>query len=1060
MVAASATLVGGAAAAVTDSDRTIESTELAPGESTQVTVTVTDDEGTGPFVLENFDPAFANVEVVEANPFPQQSGSNEDNTQLTAAWGSEDSETTFSITYEVTVPEDAADGDEFTISSDDTSDVDLGTDTITVAEDGSGEPDVTASVSINDQTAVGSADAIDVASASASVDYVIAIHEEGDGGPGDIVGVSQVFNADQEASDVTVDLDQSLTESQEVFAMIHEADESAEDNLGPALSDVEGFLDSAQLTVLQETDLPELTSPAVHYESGLSGDVVLELGFADDVSAGALDSLEVLDEDGNVLATEEDVDLSIDGDRVVATVGAFVPADEVQVTDGDGNTQSASVSVARTTATLADGETTDVVSGGLVAIEVPADQRGALLTFSGDGFDSFDRGLGAGSQATVVDTSSSRLSGTGGFNVSTDAGFEAEVNFQPLGLAIDAASTEVVVGNDIEAQVDADRVDRDVTVELRDSDGEVVESFDDTTSGIDGTLDVAFSEDVYDGTGDFTVAVTDIATGVTVETDTISVVTAPDASASLGEATVEQNVGDIAEIPVELSATDSANVVLTIDGYTANVDVTDGDDDGQVTLQVNTRFAGDGADRFDAFSAAAEDDSVSVNSVDDIGQQLPRDAYSVRVNLNDERQDRGQLILTERSTDQISAHIAPASTAGPTVDAEEFLNNQVISNSVAQGDTFAFLIQASGLSGAFDGFAGEDGVTFQLVEQDPGAFEEAETFTSESDAISVVPAGEDQYLVEVDTSADGLTSIGSFDAEFVIDGEENPYVAEDATEELSSELSIEPADIEFLDANEDGVYSLVNEAGTTVQGNTNLAPGTGITVNIAGDAFFDSETVEVADDGSFSAEFDLSGVDPDQDVSIDVETDTGLTAETPAEFGDAPESDLVTNVEELQQQIADLEDQLADRNATIDELNNEIDNLTEELANAEDEQAALEEELSTVEDERAELQNELANAEATIGDLESQVSDLEGQVSDLESTNSDLESQVSELEGANEDLQTVFDELGVDNVDDAVSEIQNLSESGDSDDSGPGFGIAAALVALVAAALLAVRRRD
>jgi len=1054
VVAMTATFAAPAAAQAT-TDRTADQT-VEPGGQVQISLTVDATQDINNWsVTESFSPELAggSIDSVTVNGsaiFPAASGVESDGAVVVGS-NTLESGSTLEIVYTANIPSSAQDGDTFDISGELTGSninaIDLGTTTLTVdtQQDGGGDDTPEASVTIEDQTGTEPVESVEVASANASVDYVVAIHEDGGGSPGEIVGVSDVFNAGDEQTNFDVAVD-GFTQSQEIFAMVHEANTSEPDNLGPALSDANGFLDSAQLTVLTESSdsLPELTS-AVHYESNLANDIVLELGFDGTFDPGALDSLEVLDEDGGVLATADDVSLDVQNDRVVATVGAFVPAAEVVVTDNEGNTQSVSVDVARTTATLTDGETTDAVSGGNIALELPADQRGAQVTISGDGFGSFDRGLGAGSQTTVIDSGSDRLSGADSINVS-NGDFEATVNFQPLGLNVDAVNTEVIVGGDIEADVSADRLDRDVQVQLLDSNGDEVASFEDTTSGLDGTLAVAFDSNDYDGdTGDFTVAVTDIATGVTVETDTVSVVEQPDVAAALGQASVEENVGDTASIPVDLSNTDTATVVVTIDGYTAEVEVTDSssggdDDDGQVTLELNTAQAGSGSAA--AFSAADDGDSVTVNEVTDIGQRLPQDSYSVRVSIDGDRQDRGQLILTDRSTESISAHVAPSGAPGPTDNATAFLNIQTPGTTAAEGDTAAVLVTASGVSGNFDGFTGEDGVTFQLIEQDPEAFQDAETFTSDHPGIDVVPVGGDQYLIEIDTDNSELAEIGAFTAEFRVSADDNPYVdgnSPDDDEVVSTDFVIEPANAQFLDENEDGVYTLVGEEGVEVAGSTNLAPGTEVTVNVAGDTFFqggEDSTVEVQEDGTFAATFDLSGVDTDQAVSVDAEFDTGLSIESDAEFGETAEADRLTEAEQLEQQIADLQEQL---NSTEDQL-------------------------STVEDERAELQNELANAEATIGDLESQVSDLESQVSDLESTNSDLESQVSDLEGqldtAESDLQTVLDELGVDSVDAAVDEIQNLSESGDSDGSGPGFGVAAALVALIAAALLAVRRRD
>lgn len=105
---------GAVGADITTADRTIEETELLPGETTEVTVEIDLTEEAGPFLAEEFDPAFADVSINNADPFFEIGGSTDANDALTAGWG--DDSTEYSVTYEVTVPEDADPGEEFEIN--------------------------------------------------------------------------------------------------------------------------------------------------------------------------------------------------------------------------------------------------------------------------------------------------------------------------------------------------------------------------------------------------------------------------------------------------------------------------------------------------------------------------------------------------------------------------------------------------------------------------------------------------------------------------------------------------------------------------------------------------------------------------------------------------------------------------------------------------------------------------------------------------------------------------------------------------------------------------------
>ncbi|WP_436935778.1 CARDB domain-containing protein [Halovenus marina] len=114
-------------------DRTVQATELPPGETTVVSVDVTLDQTDSLFIAEQFDPAFEAVEIVDDGG-ADFSGVNNANTELFAEWSAVQDT---SVVYEVTLPQDAPVGTEYNLSSGPDSDVDLGTDTIVVAD---GEP--------------------------------------------------------------------------------------------------------------------------------------------------------------------------------------------------------------------------------------------------------------------------------------------------------------------------------------------------------------------------------------------------------------------------------------------------------------------------------------------------------------------------------------------------------------------------------------------------------------------------------------------------------------------------------------------------------------------------------------------------------------------------------------------------------------------------------------------------------------------------------------------------------------------------------------------------------
>ena len=147
MFAVGASFAGTAAAQdIETADRTIEDTELTPGDTTEVTVDITVSEEEGPFLLEEFDPAFEDVSIVSADPFTQIGGSNDANDELTAGW--DDDGTEYTVTYEVVIPDDAEDGDDFgfqgevSLAEGDETDTEVeGDDTISIIADDGDEED-------------------------------------------------------------------------------------------------------------------------------------------------------------------------------------------------------------------------------------------------------------------------------------------------------------------------------------------------------------------------------------------------------------------------------------------------------------------------------------------------------------------------------------------------------------------------------------------------------------------------------------------------------------------------------------------------------------------------------------------------------------------------------------------------------------------------------------------------------------------------------------------------------------------------------------------------------
>ena len=113
-----------------------------------------------------------------------------------------------------------------------------------------GEPTPTA-VTFEDQTSEG--DSVVVAESSHSEEYVVVVHADDDGAPGDIIGSGSDLESGVN-EDVTVTLDETLDAGDHtLYAMLHET--SGEGEYGPPLSaDGDVVVEPAQVTVEGEMD--------------------------------------------------------------------------------------------------------------------------------------------------------------------------------------------------------------------------------------------------------------------------------------------------------------------------------------------------------------------------------------------------------------------------------------------------------------------------------------------------------------------------------------------------------------------------------------------------------------------------------------------------------------------------------------------------------------------------------------------------------------------------------------------------------------------------------------
>ena len=415
--------------------------------------------------------------------------------------------------------------------------------------------------------------------------------------------------------------------------------------------------------------------------------------------------------------------------------------------------------------------------------------------------------------------------------------------------------------------IDSLRTSYDVEVESEDLSGEEIAAlFDADTEDVeDGallvedaggehTLSLAALE-----AGEYELDVTVTDTGAS-ETVTLSVPEI-DPDAGFEERSTEADRGALTEFTVSLEDTDEADLRIGGEevGYEANLTVVDGTNDGTVTVAVNTLLAGSGDGA--AYSAADEGDEVIVEDEEDLDAPLDPAEYELEAgaDLDDATQDLSVLVIEPFDLGDVSAHVAPA--AGGLSDAGAVEEATIERDEVAAGDRAVLAVDAPGLSGAFA--ADEtDGIDHAVTVEARG---------ENSDGVELSPtdvvAGDDgTHYVVVDTSHEAIDAGDRVEIGVEID---EAFAAADESDEASATVEV----VEPAVTVPDGEIEVGERADdrTTVAGESSLAPGTELRLHLRsvnGTAFADVSTAEVAADGSWEIETDLSQVASDTEIEI------------------------------------------------------------------------------------------------------------------------------------------------------------------------------------------------
>ncbi|SNR41571.1 BGTF surface domain-containing protein [Halorubrum vacuolatum] len=622
------------------------------------------------------------------------------------------------------------------------------------------------------------------------------------------------------------------------------------------------------------------------------------------------------------------------------------------------------------------------------------------------------------------------------------------------------------------------------------------------------------------GDYEFLFEVTDTAAEATAS---ITVDDVDDAELSFVDSTVDVAQGGVASITVEANdAADSGLLVIgEIDdfGYQLNVTIESFNDDDRITLYFNTYTAGtsddgDGTDLEDIIWVD-EDDADEDAAIDYSETEEHEDSDTLEFILSegdydmsvialgdfddavDDPDDVGSLLIDERETTGLNVWTAAADTVDDIDAVDDVLagaeaGNVTQRDLVTQDDWAIFELDATGLDGMFQ-YATDNG-GLSAITNTNNAADDTLLAQEESDRAArvrlretrasagpnadrrlvdweqadyeiITTAGQSTVFIAVDTDSwnddhdvfdPGAALDEEDDYEFIMNvriedewllefDEEEDDDLDDLFQTIESSFDVEERTGQFRH----DPYEVTATEDVEIVASTNVAPGTELTIRArsSGDTrpsfiMSDSDLV-VTQNEDVTGTFDFSGKN--------VGDTFDLTLRPTGQFPDDVEAEGIV-VDEIDAtavfEVSDLDPADADV-----ELGDVID-ASATITNTGTEDATKDVEVRVDGDTIATQEIELEAGEDVTAEFEIDTSDLDaGDYTHSVWTEDDEETGSLTIVDPDADDDDVDD---ADDADDADAD----DEPADVDDDTPGFGVLVALAALLAAALLAVRRRS
>ncbi|MFD1646028.1 beta strand repeat-containing protein [Haloarchaeobius litoreus] len=615
-----------------------------------------------------------------------------------------------------------------------------------------------------------------------------------------------------------------------------------------------------------------------------------------------------------------------------------------------------------------------------------------------------------------------------------------------------------------------------------------------TTSGTfdgDGNADVSFG---VSQTGEYYVVVEQTATGITATSDTINVTEGETGSASFASNLFTQQIGDVSTFTVDLDATSTARVAVGSSGagYQANLTVSDEDGDGQVMVNINTFAMGDG-DATTTYSAVGDDQITDYGTGSAETNLRPglidTGTYDIQTIAGTGSYDfNSQAVATldigDRSTNELNIWTAPAAadlsgaTAGEVIDAAD-AGTVTQDDTIALGDYLIHEFDAEGLSGAlasngqagnatdqFFGLAGTDNLSVLVAQTNPDQNKDPKVLNiAPSNTEVIADAENDTYYLVTDTSSLTATRLPVGTSASPADGDNflaNVSVGPDSylaleTETQTAQFGMEARD-GSVDLGEGDVVRVESAENQTISGSSTLAAGSQLTIRVQGTdegvSFLKPTSATVQEDGSWSTSVDFSDVSANSTFTVTVRSGGQTLASPDGIVGEAAAPAAF--------EVSDLS---APGTATVgDEVT-----ATATVANTGGEEGTTTVEFTFGGDVVDSQEVTLAPGESTTVEF-SITADVDAgtYTHGISAGDSSQTAEITINAGTATPTQTATPTATQTATPTATATAtptdaptDDPTETDDGDDGGqPGFGIGVALVALMGAALLALRRQN